>query len=584
MIQDSLTVIVGQARIVFGVLLCMVLSQGLVGSALKLLFGRQLTSTDRLTLGLGGWILPISILSLLWIFLGGASALTVLLLLLILTLLPARLQPDPEPASPRIAVSLVTFVLLSILLRLVFVSKAVLPSYFDSAQHYSLIRNILLNETILPAGSAYYHAGFHMLTAFIVTVLNVDIAETMLILGQMVLAVMPVGLFFLVRHATRSLPAAFLAAILSALGWYMPAHAVNWGKYPALMSLGLISFVLSIAYVLYKNHQALSAQKWVTAYSVLALGVVITVITHSRALVILAMVCVAWVGATRWQGLTRSWRITLVIIVLSFLALAMLSLQQQGMLTLLFDPYIQKGIWITAPVLLLSVFAWWEYPQCALTCLFFVSLLLGGLFVPVQIPGYGPLTLLDRPLVEMILYLPLSLLGGLGWAGLEKLLPRTSFQRISIRGILFLLSSGLVVVHAFATYRFYPSECCVIAGNSDLTAIHWMDSHLPPEARIGISVTELEVVPSNDIEGYVGGDAGIWITPLIDRVTALLLYSSDFGAQPVWESLCQNRISHLYVGALGQSFDSTGLGSHPEWYRAVLSISGVRLYEVVGCR
>jgi hypothetical protein len=142
---------------------------------------------------------------------------------------------------------------------------------------------------------------------------------------------------------------------------------------------------------------------------------------------------------------------------------------------------------------------------------------------------------------------------------------------------------GIIAFHALVTYNFYPSDCCVLVGNEDVAALAWMQEHLPPDAYIGISVTELNVLPSDRIEGYTGGDAGIWITPLINRFTFPLFFRSDFGQAEVNDQLCQNRVSHLYVGELGQPFDSARLDEHPEWYKLLLSIQKAKVYEVVGC-
>jgi len=110
-----------------------------------------------------------------------------------------------------------------------------------------------------------------------------------------------------------------------------------------------------------------------------------------------------------------------------------------------------------------------------------------------------------------------------------------------------------------------------------------MQEQLPRDAYIGISVTELNVLPSDRLEGYTGGDAGIWITPLIKRYTFPLFFRSDFGQEDVRNQLCQNRVSHLYVGELGQSFDLAHLDQHPEWYKLLLSLQKAKVYEVVGC-
>jgi hypothetical protein len=186
--------------------------------------------------------------------------------------------------------------------------------------------------------------------------------------------------------------------------------------------------------------------------------------------------------------------------------------------------------------------------------------------------------------VEMILFLPLTLLGGLGLAGLEKLLSQFSFSKFLRMEYIHVLLMGPIVMHALITYEWYPSNCCMLVGKDDAAALDWMNNHLPADARIAISVTEMNVLVSDAPEGYSGADAGIWITPLMDRVTVPLLYSSDFGQQALKDMLCQKRVSHIYVGERGQPFGAAGLQEHAEWYKVLLSRGKAKVYEVVACR
>jgi hypothetical protein len=213
-------------------------------------------------------------------------------------------------------------------------------------------------------------------------------------------------------------------------------------------------------------------------------------------------------------------------------------------------------------------------------CILAMGLLMGSLFIPVKglVPGFANLTLLDRPFVEMILFMPLSFLGGLGLAGLER-----NFQNTKFRTFVGLMVSGLVLVNAVVTYDLYPSECCVLAGNDDVVAMDWMNYQLPMDARVGISATELKVMASDSFEGYVGGDAGIWISPLTNRVTIPLRYDTNFNEQATLDNLCQLGISQLYVGGLGQTFDNSQLNAQPAWYKILLSMPEVKVYQVVGC-
>ena len=480
-----------------------------------------------------------------------------------------------KPASISTILIFALFIFLSIILRLAFVSKAIFPSYFDSAQHYWIIKNILAGKSGTLPIATYYHLGFHLLAAFIVFVSHAEITKTMLILGQIILALIPFALFLPVKHQTRSNMAAWFAVILAAFGWYMPAHAVDWGKYPALLSAGLIPLVIGVALFLAEHGQA----RW-KLYGLLGLGVLISVFAHSRSVIVFAVALISWVVAAWWKKLPRlSGNITFVLL-LAITILQVVFIWRNDVLTLLFDPYLNKGIWITALVLSLSVFGYKNHSRLIFACTLTMSLLFVGLFVPMYgiIPGYDNLTLLDRPYVEMILFIPLSLLGGLGLAGLEKALKQLSWGRY-----IGLLAIGITVVNAFFTHDLYPSDCCVIVGNDDVVAIDWVANQLPVHARIGVASTELRVVASNISQGLVGADAGIWITPLTGRATIPLPNHLEFDQQPILDQLCDLGIDYLYVGEMGQPFDVSKVLTRPEWYTPLLSMPKTGVYEVVGC-
>ena len=591
-ILDNFRLSADQGWVVLGILALIVLSQVILGAILKQIFGKQLTSNEYFALSMAGWILPASLIALLWLLPGFQPPtqfnIPLIILISLGVLFLMRLKSDPAPDSKPIFLFLLLFVSISILLRLAFVSRAVLPSYFDSAQHYLLIKSILekgASAVVFTLPANYYHMGYHFLTTFVVSTLQADIAQSMLILGQMTLAVMPISVFFLIKHITRSNWAGIFAMLLAAWGWYMPAHAVDWGKYPALVSIGLIPFVLSLAYLFVENKDTFSLRKRSALYGLLGVCVFISVFIHSRSLVIFAIAFLAWVIAAWQQKRPQGQRYFMVLIVLIASVLEIIYVQKQEILALVFDPYLHKGVLVTALVLFLYLFAQGNYPQLTFACILAVCFLLGSLVVPVVglIPGHDNLTLLDRPFVEMILYLPLSLLAGLGLAGLEKNLQQRQVRVISRNGYVGVFAIGLVLMNAFATYGLYPSDCCVLAGHADVAAMDWMAEQLPEDARIGIATTELKVMVLESFEGVVGSDAGIWITPLINRITIPLIYSSEFEQQATLNGLCQTGINYLYVGEMGQNFNDAQLSAHPDWYRILLAMPQVQVYQVVGC-
>ena len=605
---DSLSVLLDNWRLVSGILLVVLLGQMLICLALKKILGEKLTSDEYFSLGIGGWMVPAALVSLLWflwrmIWAPPPGALAVFILLAIpVLILFFRSEKTTLPDSKTLLIVLFVVFGICLFLRLAFVSEALLPPYSDSAQHYTIIKSLITdpgNPGDPEASNAtlsfkwptmtYYHLGFHFLAAFITSVTHTEITMGMLVLGQMMVAVIPLSIFFIPRYATKSNSAGIFAVLLAAFGWYMPAYAVNWGKYPALASLTLIQFVLSVAYLAVQSRQLLSKRRTWALYALLASGILISGFVHSRSLVVIGIAVLAWVTSTGWQKLTGPPRYFVFYLVILGIILEIILIQTQGVLTLLFDPYGSKGPLVTSVILFLFIFAQKDYPQLAFASILAIFLLICAIFIPMLpfIPGYFNLTLLDRPFVEMILYLPLSLLGGLGLAGLQQYLQHTQGSwgnlQFSWGKYVGVLCIGLVLINALSQYELYPSECCVIAGTDDLVAIDWMDKNLPADARILVSAVDLIVLASGTAQGRLSGDAGAWITPLTDRVTIPHPYNSDLSQRGRLDELCKMQVNYIYVGETGQTFNAAQLITHPDWYKPLLSMPKAGVYQIIGC-
>jgi hypothetical protein len=601
---DSLSVIGDNWRLVLVILLIIFSGQILIHLATKKILGDELTAEEHFSLSIGGWLIPALLVSFLW-FLWGMilarppGALIVFILIAAFAygvILFFRSGKEALPTSKLMLFVLFAFLGISLFLRLAFISEAILPLYSDSAQHYTIIKDLLGNpESSHVTGpikwptTTYYHLGFHLLAAFITSITNTEIARIMLILGQMIVAVTPLSIFFLVKHESGSNSAGIFAVLLAAFGWYMPAYAVNWGKYPALASLVLIQFVLSLAYLAVQSRQLLLKRKTWAFYAMLSSGVLISGLVHSRSLIVIGIAVLSWILAGWWRKLPTLPRVVVFSLLIIGLVLEIIFVQTQDILHLLLDPYGVKGLLVTLLILFLSIFAQKSYPQLTFATIIMVFLLICAIFIPMLpfIPGYFNLTLLDRPFVEMTLYLPLSLLGGLGLAGLQQFLRDTQERsgnfRFSWSKSASVLCISLLLINAFSQYELYPSDCCAIAGADDVLAIDWIDKNLPSDARILVSAVDLIVLASGTAQGYLNGDAGAWIPPLTDRVTIPRPYDSNFNQREVLDDLCKMDINYIYVGEIGQAFDASQLIAHPDWYKPLLSMPKAGVYQLVGC-
>jgi hypothetical protein len=599
---DGLSVLEGNLLLVLGILSLIFLGQFLMYSMMKMIFGDRLREEEYYSLGMAGWILPVSLISLLWYLLGimHVSQFTIQIiispLIVVAVILFFRINKQTTHYSKATLLGLLLLFSISILLRLAFVSEVIFPLYFDSARHYTIMKYLLVN--IEPSNTVvsfqwlttdYYHIGFHFLAAFIASIMHVDLTKAMLILGPMILAVIPLSVFFIIKYETKSISAGIFAVLLAGFGWSMPAYAVNWGKYPAFTSLVLIQFVLGVAYLAIQRRDTLSKWKNWALYAILGLGILMSGFFHSRSLVIIGIAMLAWVTAKWWQNLPRLPRSLGFYLLIFGILLEIVFIQTQEILEPLFEPYSGKGLLITSIILFLFIFSQKTYPQLTFANILAIFLLLCSLFIPTVkiIPRFAHLTLLDRTFVQMILYLPLSFLGGLGLAGLEQTLTRNQASlgrlRILRGGTIGVLFSGLIIGNALMYYEFYPSDCCNIVTRNDLVAIDWIDENLPKDARILISSTELIVQSSGRLQGFFAADAGVWITPLTNRVTIPLPYDTNLSKRRKFNSLCKMGINYIYIGASGRSFHAPRLREHPDWYRPLLSMSRTEVYQVIGC-
>jgi hypothetical protein len=599
---DSVSVLEGNLQLVLGILSLIFLGQFFVYLVMKIIFGEKLTEEEYYSLGMAGWIVPVSLLSLLWyllrtIHLPAFSALLFIIFITILAVLIFfRINKQTAQSSKGTLLGLLLLFCLFIPLRLAFISEVLMPLYFDSVRHYTIIKSLLGNIELSATttlfqqlGINYYHVGFHFLAAFLSSILQVEIPKTMLVLGQMILAVTPLSVFFIIKQETKSNVAGIFAVLLAGFGWSMPAYAVNWGKYPALTSLVLIQFVLSVAYLTAQSRSALTPHKKWALDALLVSGIMLAGFFHSRALVVIGIGILAWETARWWQKLPTEPQFYVFYATLVGILLEVVFIGNHEVLNPLFDSYGHKGLLVTCIVLFLAIFAQKSYPQLAFSMILGIFLLLGSLFIPTLkiIPRFANLTLLDRTFVEMILYLPLSFLGGLGLAGLEQTLTNEQARlggfRILRGGTIGVLFSGLILGNAIIQYEFYPSDCCNIVGRDDLVAIDWMKENLPSDARILISSTELIVKASGSLQGYSPADAGAWITPLTGRVTIPLPYDTNLAKKKKFNSLCKMQIDYVYIGAIGRSFHAPRLRARPDWYRSLLSMSRTEVYQVIGC-
>ena len=585
---DGLTVLVNQTWTVFSILITIIWGQILITTLFKKIFKDQFTNFEYTSLGLAGWILPVTLLSALLfagVFLFGEIALIFLSALAVIALIYFLFFVKLDKAMLLTGLMFIVAFAVFLIFQLAFLKNMLLPSYFDSAEHYRIIKYFA--EYYASSGGSfplinYYHVGFHLLSATVSHIFHLGIVDTMLVLGQVILTILPFSLFFIVKQETGSNIAAAFTCLLAGVGWHMPAHAMDWGKYPALFSLVGIHFVLSIGYLIYRNYRP-NTERF--ALCLLLVGsALVSVLLHTRSLIVFAFMGTSLLLMIWHKRLPILFRRISFAFVILLLAAEITAVQNNPVLTLLFGAYTGQDIFTMGLVIFLFLFSAWIFPDLTFFLLLLLSLMIAGLFIPVTgFLGYGSLTLLDRPYVQILLYLPLSIFGGLGLAALNQFLQRFSFYSKTLAGLVTFSFIGFIILNAKVNHNFYPSDCCQIANHDDLSAIHWIDETLPSDADILIASTNLLVTSLESSDALAGVDGGIWITPLTSRRTIPARGNLSFDQPETHADICRRNVDYVYVGGMPQSFTASQLDGRIDWYQVVFSLPKARVYQVIGC-
>lgn len=461
--------------------------------------------------------------------------------------------------------------LLFLIGKLSFLRYILLPPYDDSPEHYMVVRDFISPNGIQAAfyslgnlSDRYYHFGFHSLAAWLISVSGLELSSAIALLGQLLLVISPLSIFFFTAAVTNDYKAASFAALLSGVGWKMPAYASNWGKYPAIAAAAIMPALFGFLYLCWRR----SDKKPILLVSMLLLSVG-AIFFHTRVLVCLLLAVLSY-GLARWISPQRNFRFweAIALVVATIALMAPLWDSMVGF-------YCGYQCFVLGLVLLLSAYVFQTFPCLALWAMFFSI----GIYLAYRLPLPAPLhfysrTWLDQPFVDTLFFIPLSIAGGGGLAGLlQKLKNRGAWLRGSL-GILFV---GLVLLNSAISHSYYPDRCCNYVKEGDLHAIQWLGENTPEDAVI--------IIPGFRSRNYmIGTDAGVWVHTLTKRNANKKPYNLAWDKPNVLQKICQSGFDYIYVygGAMTFSFDKNAL-KQQEWYQPVFRSGGTTIYQVKGC-
>lgn len=443
--------------------------------------------------------------------------------------------------------------------RAAHIRHLVLPNWVDPIHHLMIVRLFLDRMAIplsydpfIPNSHAFYHWGFHALTALAALPLSqhdpFTLATFLLWWGQLLNALTPLALALGAWLLYRNRTAALLAAVLGSLVSWMPAYYVSWGRYTHL--LGILLAPLFV-HALWRLHTRPAPRWWFatiwwgTWLALVHLRITVFVLTLVLCLAVILVAQRAWRSLARWAvcgGLTaallspwlwwliqqRPYAVILTkapptsTISTNLLWIPhnaeLLALATGGFSVLLSDEHaslwliLASGLWALVlyvslwrkrahPLTRRTVGAWLLLAAwCGLT-----AVAVYGRYLGIPSPSF-----VNEDSALITLFAPLSLAGGglLAWVLHVWLKP----HHARLAGALLAI---VLAVWGAWTMRDIVNPITVLATADDIAALRWVRDETPPNAFFAVPARHWQY------NIYVGSDGGYWLGVLTDRQSIL---------------------------------------------------------------
>ncbi|MBE2200308.1 MAG: hypothetical protein IAE79_16960 [Anaerolinea sp.] len=529
------------------------------------------------------------------------------LILLILWLRRQR-RPVVSSSHPHVLLLILCF---GLTLRLLAVRDINIPPWVDASRH-ALITSIMVAKgqtpsdywSLLPIDNFPYHFGFHTLPASLGLMTAWPLPDTLLYLGQLLNALLPLTVYTAVWLVTRRPWAGTLAAFLVAIPFFFPAYYATWGRFTQLTAMLIMPLLLALTWLLLRGGRAWRRYWWVVG--LLAAGLFLV---HVRVfLFYVPLVGVIWLLSKGRNGRYLAAAALLALLLVTpraeqlwttTAAPATVSSRIAGY-NAFPDSYLRVGwevefVWLAAaclPLLLLASLrrrTWSAFPYTLVMWVALLFLLLAG-----DRLGLPETTLVNLNSMYITLFLPLALFLGvmLERAGRWWLRQPVWLQipgHIAIAGVFM-----AALLFGARQQIGILNEQTILAYPADREGLAWAADHLPATTKVAVN-SWLWLGST-----WTGSDGGAWLLPLAQLQSTtppadyvyerqLIREVAEFNgtatavddwadpAQVVW--LQTQGVTHIFVGARGGFFDPAKLAQNPA-LQMVYSADGVFIFQV----
>jgi hypothetical protein len=184
----------------------------------------------------------------------------------------------------------IILVFLSLFVNMHFTSQLIFPSFTDSITHYRYIDQLLnwrdSNQSLTQflGELRFYHYGFHAIVAEVHRLTGYAVTEIMLMVSMSLVVLAPFTIVLPLQALGIDRKIQQYAMAITALVFVFPGHALNWGKFPAILSSVLLAMPLSLIFIVVRQR---SAKKHWQTYAFGIGCLVLLGVSHWRSVILL---------------------------------------------------------------------------------------------------------------------------------------------------------------------------------------------------------------------------------------------------------------------------------------------------------
>jgi hypothetical protein len=511
-----------------------------------------------------------------------------------------------------------------LLARLLAARDQAFPMWVDSPHHLIIARLFAeLGQVpasylpVLPIEYYTYHFGFHVLAVAFHWITSESLVETMLFLGQVLNALMPLAVYPFVVALTGRPRAGLIGSGFVACVSLFPAYYLSWGRYTQLVGLLILAPLLAVTWKLAAlepkevgslPHTPATNRFVVFTTVILASGLLFA---HYRVMAFYATFVLAVLAA----GRTGGWK----WVALAGLAAAasslpwLLRLSEHWFVPVFNSParlispggyndfpfaYFQSALergWIAAALLALAWGLWrrermiWGLGGWVAVTFALLNISSGSWLV-------------NNNSWAISLFVPGALL--IGW-GADRLLTWVNagltpdvywLRRGGALGSMLILAGvgSYVLLHGLYAQITVANPATVLATADDVPALNWVERHTSPDSIFLVNSWYWQ----SDL--WSGPDSGAWLWSLLGRKTTMP--PADYSLQPDWASrvnafnerlskitdasapemlalLREAGVTHVFIGARGGTLKPEMFVNSPH-YRLLYTNGAAWVFEV----